>query len=231
MAKLPKPITTSNRLVMDEKALAELGLHDEAIYTVEYDLYSEVDLTPQQKRKLTTEEQKEIKRKNDLSREFRNKLVFVLKFKLNATKHLESSWLIDGEFLDQTVSKLESLKAEMKAKGFTDCDKRIKIIPIFTTDEGYEHYEDKKAEFVLEFVMEHVKYAEDGIKNKRISQSTLWRCKQAITICSALAEELKTNQRYNEIVDTINMLDELNAQCEAFLLEAKEKAKKAKKEN
>ena len=74
-----------------------------------------------------------------------------------------------------------------------------------------------------------IKYAEKGIKEEKIAQSTLWRCKQAVSICNALADELKANERYNEVIDSINILDELNANCESFLLEQKEQ-KKAEKE-
>jgi hypothetical protein len=220
----------SNKLIIDEKALEELGLCGETIYAIEYDLYGEKNLTPSEKKTLSKEEKAQVERNNKIGRELRNKLVFTLKFKLFATKHLESSWLLDGEHLDEAVSEIEGIKNEFKAKGFADCDKRIKIVPIITTSEGFQHYEDKKAEFVLEFVFEHVKYAETGIKEQKISQSTLWRCKQAVSICNALAEELKGNERYNELVDSINILDELNAQCEAFILEQKEQAK-AEKEN
>jgi hypothetical protein len=222
-------LVKSDKLVIDEKALEELGLAGETIYTLEYDLYAEKNLTREMKAKMSPEEIKGNERFNTLAREFRNKLAFTLKFKLYATKHLESSWLLDGEHLEIAINALEELKAEMREKGFNDCDKRIKIIPIFTTEEGFQHYEDKKAEFIFEFLMEHVRYTEEGIKEQRMSQSTLWRCKQTVAICSAHAEALKGTDRYNEVMDTISILDEQNSQCEAFLLEQKE-AEKAEQE-
>lgn len=221
----------TNKLVIDEKALEELGLCGETIYTIEYDLYSERYLTDADKRKMNKEQRDANARFNKLARIFRNKIVFTLKFKLDAVKHLESSWLLDGDKLDLAVNEIEELKTDAKRKGFEDIDQRIKIIPIFTTPEGFQHYDDKKAEFVLEFLMEHVKYAEEGIKSKRMAQSTLWRSKKAVEICNAHAEGLKDNERYNEIMDTINMLDELNGQCEAFLTEQKAKKAKANKKD
>lgn len=222
---------TTNKLVIDEKALEALGLHGETIYTVEYDLYSEKYLTDAQKRKLTKEQKSANERFNKLARIFRNAMVFSLKFKLDAVKHLESSWLLDGEKLDEAIREIEEIKAKAKSKGFEDIDRRIKIIPIFTTPEGFESYKDKKAEFILDFIMEHVKMAEDGLKDKRMAQSTLWRCRKAVEICNSHIESLKGHERYNEMLDTVNMLDELNGQCEAFLSEEKEKkAKKAKKD-
>jgi hypothetical protein len=222
---------TTNKLVIDEKALEALGLHGETIYTVEYDMYSEHYLTDAQKRKLTKEGREANARFNKLARIFRNIIVFTLKFKLDAVKHLESSWLLDGDKLDEAVAEIEELKAKAKAKGFDDIDRRIKIIPIFTTPEGFENYKDKKAEFILDFIMEHVKMAEEGVKNKRIAQSTLWRCRKAVEICNSHIESMKGHERYNEMLDTVNMLDELNGQCESFLTEQKaEKAKANKKD-
>jgi hypothetical protein len=221
----------TNRLVIDAKALEELGLHSETIYIVEYDLYSEKYLTDAQKRKMTKEAREANKRFNKLSRVFRNKIVFALKFKLDAVKHLESSWLLDGEKLDIAVAEFDDIKNKAKSKGFDDIDRRIKIIPIFTTPIGYENYKDKKAEFILDFIMEHVEMAEKGLKAKRMAQSTLWRCKKAVEICNAHAESMKGHDRYNEMLDTINMLDQLNGECEAFLTDQKaQKAKKAKKD-
>jgi hypothetical protein len=222
----------TNKLIIDEQALEELGLKGSTIYTCEYDMYSEKYLTDAEKRKLTKEQKDANERFNKLARIFRNKIVFSLKFKLDAIKHLESSWLLDGDKLDLAVSEIEQIKTDAKRKGFDDIDQRIKIIPIFTTPDGFENYKDKKAEFILSFIMEHVKMAEEGVKNKRMAQSTLWRCRKAVEICNSHIESMKGHERYNEMLDTVNMLDELNGQCEAFLTEQKQaKAKKkAKKE-
>jgi hypothetical protein len=76
--------------------------------------------------------------------------------------------------------------------------------------------------------MEHIAYMEKAEKAKRVAQSTVWRCKKAVEICNAHAEGLKDNERYNEILDTINMLDELVGQVEAFVTDAKEKTAKEK---
>lgn len=222
---------TTNKLVIDEKALEELGLSGQTLYIIEYDMYSEKYLTDIQKRKLTKEQREANERFNKLGRIFRNKLLFALTFKINATKHLESSWLLDGEKLDEAVAEIEGIKAQAKTKGFDDIDSRIRIIPIFTTPDGFESYKDKKAEFILDFIMEHVKMAEEGVKDKRMAQSTLWRCRKAVEICNSHIESMKGHERYNEMLDTVNMLDELNGQCEAFLRTQKdEKAKKSKKE-
>jgi len=223
-----------DKLVIDESALEELGLHGETIYLVEYDMNSETKIDKvgdhfYHNGKLITQEEKEgLDKKNELARKYRNQLLFSLKFKLLATKHLESAWWINGEMLDTTIRELEEMKAKMKADGFKDVDKRVKIIPVLTNVEGFTHYEDKKAEFILDFLMEHVRYAEEGINDQRISASTLWRVKQAVSICNIQAESLKEHERYNEIIDTVNMLDELATQCDALLLKAKEDAQAEK---
>jgi hypothetical protein len=223
---------TTNKLVIDEKALEALGLHSETIYSLEYDLYSEKYLTDAQSRKLTKEQREANKRFNKLARVIRNKIAFTLKFKLDAVKHLESSWFLNGDKLDIAVAEIEQIKTDAKRKGFDDIDSRVRIIPIFTTPEGFENYKDKKAEFILNFIMEHVKMAEDGLKDKRMAQSTLWRCRKAVEICNSHIESMKGHDRYNEMLDTVNMLDELNGQCESFLCDQKaEKAKKNKKED
>lgn len=221
----------TNKLIIDEQALEALGLYGQTIYTLNYDMYSEKYLTNAQKQKMTKEQQDANKRFNKLARIYRNKIVFTLKFKLEATHLLESMWLIDGEKLDTVVGLIDELKDSARSKGFEDIDNRIKIIPIFTTPEGFEHYEDKKAEFVLEFIMEHVSYMENALKQKRVAQSTVWRCKKCVEICNVHIESMKDNERYNELLDSNNMLDELIGQVESFVTEQKEaKAKKNAKD-
>jgi len=213
------------KLILDVKALEKMGLNSEAIYTVEFDLYNGKKVIP---KNATKEEKKHIQFMNKLARKYRNKLAFILKFKLFATKHLDSSWLIDEKFLEVAIKDLNAMKEDMRAKGFKDIDKRIKIIPILTTVEGYQYYDDKKAEFLLDFLMEHIKYAEKGIKEQRMSESTLWRCKQVVSIVMAISEELKNHKRYNEITDTISILDELVGEASKIVMENKKEKQKAK---
>lgn len=223
-----------DKLLIDESALEELGLCGETIYLVEYDMNAETKIIEvgdsfyHNGRLISKEEADGLRKRNELARKYRNELLFSLKFKMMATKHLESAWWINGEMLDVTIASLEEMKEKMKADGFKDVDKRVKVIPVLTNNEGFTHYEDKKAEFILDFLMEHTKYAQDGIDEKRISASTLWRIKQAISICNIQAESLKAHERYNEIMDTVNMLDELAGECDAIVLKAKEEAEAEK---
>ena len=202
-----------NEIVLDVKALEAMGLHSEEIYTIEYDLNSELKI----RRNSTPEEKKQAQKMNQLAREFRNKLQFILKFKLHATKHLESSWIISKENLEIAVNALSELKESMQNKGFKDVDKRLRIIPILTTSEGFESYEEKKAEFLLNFAMEHTKYCDLAIKTKKMPRGTMWRCKEAYSIINALKEELKGNKRYNELVDTVGVLGERISLAEAAI--------------
>lgn len=209
-------------LVIDKKALEKMGLNAEALFTLEYDLDSPLKI----RKSLSPEQKKELEARNKLAREIRNRLEFILKFHLKAWRHLESSYIINEEKLDIAVKKIEELKTQAKARGFNDIDQRIKIIPIFTNNEGFEHYEDKKAEFLLNFAFEHIRYLEKGIRIKNIAQSTLWRCKQTSEIVNQLAPEIKANPRYNEVIDTIAILDDLIGQLESIL-----EARKPKKDN
>ena len=155
----------TSKLVIDEAELERLGLFGQTIYTLNYDLYSEKNLTKAKQAKMTKEQKEASKRFNKLARVFRNKIVFTLKFKLSAIHLLESLWLLDGDKLDLAVSEIEQIKTDAKRKGFEDVGERIKIIPIFTTVAGHESYEEKKADFILDFIMEHVKMCEKGIKD------------------------------------------------------------------
>jgi len=214
----------SEKLILNEQALEKMGIVSETIYTLEFDMNAELKIP----KSATKEEKEYIKRQNKLSRKFRNKMMHLLKFKLYATRHLESSWILEGKYLESAVRELEQLRNEMKARGFKDADKRIKIIPILTTVSGFQTYEDKKAEFLLDFLMEHIKYCEKGIKEQRMSEPILWRCKQAVSIVMAHSEALKNHKRYNEIMDTISILDEQIGECGKIILETKREKQKEK---
>jgi len=208
-----------DKLILDEQALATLGLGDQAVYLIEYDLHSERKIP----KNLTVEQKKQAQIRNRLAREFRNKLIFLLKYNLRATRHLESCWIIDETRLKTAVEGLEELKAQMESKGFRNVEKRLRIIPILTTIEGLQNYDDKKAEFLLDLAMEHVQYLEKAKKAKRVANGIIWRCKKAFEIISELKEELKKNKRYKELVDTVEVLDELISRVELILKKQKEK--------
>jgi len=210
------------KLVLDSEALATLGLGDRAVYLIEYDMHSEQKIED----KLGSDAKKELKKHNELSREFRNRLIFLLKYNLKATRHLESCWIIDENRLETAIEGLNDLKEKMKAKGFKNMDERLRIIPILTTEEGIQNYDDKKAEFLLDFTMEHVQYMENAIKTKRVANGLIWRSKKACEIVHELKEEIKTNPRYKEVVDTVTILDELIPRVEAIVKPQKTKATK-----
>jgi len=220
-------------LILDSKALGKMGLADTPIYIIEYDLPTPFKSGNKLRIPANSSESKkrEIIKKHKLSIQFVNKVFFLLKFKLKATKHLNSCWIIEETRLETAINELEELKEEMKAKGFSDVDKRIRIIPILTTLDGFEHYAEKKVEFLLEFSMEHIKYTEKGKKERKMSQSTLWRCKQAYSIVESLKEEVKGNKRYNEVKDTNALLGEHIAYIENMIEKQKrEKISKSAKQ-
>jgi len=196
---------SDTKIILDAETLAKMGIHGEAIYTIEYDLQSERKIL----KNATPAERKEAQARNKLARHFRNKVVHALKFNIRAYKHLESSWIVSEDRLEKAVEELSEISEEMRERGFENVEKRLKIIPILTTQEGFEHYEDRKAQFLLQFAMEHIKYIDKGLDEQRMTPSTLWRCKKAYSIISDLKEEVKNRQDlYDEITDTISLLDD-----------------------
>lgn len=193
---------SENKLILDKDALAKMGIKGETIFTIEYDLQS--------KRKIpktaSEHEKKEIQARNRLVQRFRNKLFHILKYRVMATRHLESSWLIDANKLETAETELKTLMEEMAERGFKT-EKRLKIIPILTTNAGFEHYEELKAQFLLKFATEHIQYIDKGLDEQHLANSTLWKCQRAFTCIEELKEELKHRQDlYAEIVDTVALL-------------------------
>lgn len=221
--------TKKDELILDKEAIEKMGLHSESLWIIEYDLNSCIVIP----KNATPQEKKEITERNRRAEVIRNKMKFALKFKIMATKHLESSWLIAKERLEDAQAELTAIKEEMKANGFDNVDKRIRIIPILTTETGFENFQDMKTQFLLQFATEHIAYCDKGLDEQRLPKSSLWRCKKAYEIINTLAEELKSDDAKNEVKDTVNLLDDKIQQVEAMLIlqeeEAEaEKAKKAK---
>ena len=185
-------------LVLDAEALQKLGLYHKALYTIEYDL-------PRESNNFDKET-------NYFVRMIRNKVVFMLKFKLHAIRNLDSSWFIDENVLDKATELLNQVKKEYASHNPPfNMDRRIRIIPILTTNEGYESYEDKKAEFLLQFLNEAIQKVEKGVADEIMSESILWRCKKTVEIVESIAESLTNHEQYKVIQDTIVMLvDSIN---------------------
>jgi hypothetical protein len=166
---------------------------------------------------ITEADKEERERYNKVANEIRNKLFFVLKFRIMATKHLESSWLISKERLADAVSEIDAIKAEMKRGGFDNVDKRIRIIPIMTTEDGFESYEDQKIQFLLQFCTEHIQYCDKALDEQRMPKSSLWRVKKAYEIINLLADELKSEDAKHEVKDCAELLSDKASQVEYML--------------
>lgn len=195
----------SEKLVLNEEAIKELGFVDTAIYTVEYDLHSKLKI-PKDADPATKEA---MKKQNILAVKFRNRLFHTLRFNCCATTHLESSWIIEEQYLATTTKEIETLKTDMKAHGFKDVDKRIRIIPILTTSEGLEHYDEQKAKYLISFLLEHVRYCEKAKEEDKMSGDKLWRCKKTLEIVNILKKEVKETVLFNELEGTLAILDSL----------------------
>jgi len=216
-------------LVLDEKALQKLGLYHEALYTIEYDLPSLIkdsskfakNESDRIKKGFTDKQAREVHR-------LRTRLVFHLKYKLGAIRNLDSSWFIDESKLPKATELLNQLKDEFKEFGF-NMDKRIRIIPILTTREGFESYEDRKAEFLLQFLNESMKKVDKGLSNETMSETILWRCKKSVEIVESIAESLKHHTQYKVIGDTLVMLQDSINEYENIKQDKKEQKKLKKK--
>jgi transcription initiation factor TFIIIB Brf1 subunit/transcription initiation factor TFIIB len=174
---------------------------------------------------ITEADKEERERYNKVANEIRNKLFFALKFQIKATKHLESSWLISKERLGDAVVQIDALKAEMARAGFDNVDKRIRIIPIMTTEDGFENYEDQKIQFLLQFCTEHIQYCDKALDEQRIAKSSLWRCKKAYEIINLLADELKSEDSRHEVKDESELLSDKVSQVEAMIQKQDEEIK------
>jgi len=215
-------------LILDKKALEDLGLASEVSYLFEYDLPSAFKNTHKDTLEISAQY---TKKQAEFFRELRNKTMFALRFKLRAIKNLYSSWFINEDMLESAQKFAEELRAELIKEGFSDRAEKVRIIPIVTTVEGYQTYEQRKEEFFLEFLGESQKTIDKGVKDKNLSESLLWRVKKASEIVSMLKETLKDKSkksRYNEIVDSLTMLDDSIARYEQIKEQKKAKEQKAK---
>lgn len=216
---------SEQELILNKEELEAMHLHSEAFYLIEYDVCSRKKIP----KNISKEEKEDLEQYNKRAEAIRNKLFFSLKFRIMATKHLESAWLISKDRLPNADKELEAIKAEMKGYGFDNVDKRIRVVPILTTEEGAENFEDMKVQFLLQFLTEHIQYCDDALNEQRMPKSSLWRCKKAYEIVNLLAEELKTEDSKHEVRDTAEILSDKYSQVEAMLekQEEEEKANKA----
>jgi hypothetical protein len=206
------------QILLNEKELEKMGIVSKAIFTIEYD----ADSKRQIPKNATKAEKEEIQKRNKIAVKIRNRLLFSLKFKIVASQHLESSWIITREKLDVAIDELNKIKEEMKGFGFKNVDKRLRIIPILTTEDGYENYEEQKRQYLINFAMEHIQYCDKGLEAGRMAKSTLWRCRKAYEYITALAEELESEDAKLEVKDTNILLDDKIHLAEEMIREQEE---------
>jgi len=191
-------------IVLDKEALEKMGLYSKIIHLIEYDMHSELKMP----KDITIEEARQISQRNKLSRRFRNDLVYLLKYKLFASQHLQSSWIVEDKYLDKAKVELGELIKKMKERGFHDADRRIKIIRVVTTPEDNQHYNDKKAEFLMSFLNEANGYCEKAESEGEVKKGSLWRVTKAIEIIEILKEEVREHKLYRIIGEEITKLKE-----------------------
>lgn len=191
-----------DRLVLDREALERMGLYAKVIFMVEYDMHSEWKIPED----ITHEEAKWLAQRNKFARRFRNDLVYLLKYKLFATRHLQSSWIVEGKYLDLAKVQLNKLIARMEERGFHDANRRIRIVRIVTTPEDNEYYDTKKANFLLNFLNEALGYCDKAEKEGELKKGALWRIEKAFEIISIMKEEVQGHKLYGEIEKGLDRL-------------------------
>lgn len=209
-------------IILDKDALEKMGIVSKAIFTIEYDVASKVKIP----KNASPSERDELKKKNKIATKIRNKLLFSLKFKIVATEHLESSWIISKEKLAVAIEELNKIKDEMKLHGIPNADKRLRIIPILTTEEGYEDYEDQKRQYLINFAMEHIQYCDKGLGDERMAKSTLWRCKKSFEFIEVLVQELQSEDSRLEVKDMNILLCDKIQLCEQMIKDQEDEEEK-----
>lgn len=191
-------------LVLNKEALEKMGLYAKVIFFVEYDMHSEWKIPEDS----SHEEAKWLAQRNKLARRFRNDLVYLLKYNLYATRHLQSCWIVEGKYLDVAKTELKELIKKMEERGFHDASRRIRIVRIVTTPEDNEYYETKKANFLLNFINEALGYCDRAEKKGKLEKGTLWRIEKAYEIVSIMKEEVQGHKLYGEIEKDLAKLRE-----------------------
>jgi hypothetical protein len=173
--------------------------------------------------------------------DLRNGLIYQLKTDLKAAKNLYSSWIVEESKIDEARKLQQHIREELINKGFSKHAEKVNLFPIFSTQEGFRSYEERKAEFYLEYlseVQEGLSKADDKLKENtlklnEISQA-VWRAKKALDIVNEMKETLedKTSEksRYNEINDLSLTVEAQRAEIDLKLSDAKEKQKIEKAE-
>jgi len=196
-------------LQLDVNELRKMGLSGTCFWVIEYDLPS---LIRDQHAKDPEEKYQKGYTKEDAEniQKIRNKLLYQLKFNRNigAIRNLLSSWFINEDALEEAKKLCEEIRSELESNGLHGFVNKVRILPILTNEEGLETFEDRKAEFLLDFCMEAQKQVEKGLKIGSLYEPTLWRCDKTYEIVNALKEQLRSHKRYNEIVDTVEVLND-----------------------
>lgn len=202
----------SEELILDDEALGRMGFHAKRIILIEYDMHSEWLISED----IPIDEAESIARRNKLARKFRNRLTYLLKYKLKATQHLQSCWIIEGKYLKEAIEALETLKQKMKDRGFNDADRRIRIIHILTRPKDNKYYDTKKANYLLQFITEGLRHCDKAEEDGKIKKSDVWRIENAIEIIGLLKEEVEGHKFYPKIEEGLEKLKKRHKDVEVL---------------
>lgn len=189
----------SKEIERTRELLKKAGFDGNAVFTIEYDLPTKKE-----------EKGKKYSEAGSVERAFRNALMFALHFKIGATRHLESTWLIDESRLEIAEAELQKIKDKFVAKGFYDIEKCVWIHPIFCEQEDLDRYVDRKIEFLLQFIEDQNNVIGRGLNERRLPYHLLWRAKKAVEMINEISEDddVKGHKRYMEVKDTLVILED-----------------------
>lgn len=191
-------------LKVKTEELERIGLNPNAIYQISYDFPSRSKFFS--------------KGVNQFLTSLRNSLNYTLKFKINAMQYLESCWIIEEAQLESAEAFLNELIKKFKEESSgLNLDKlfqskpienRIKIFPIFTTEEGHRQFENRKVEFLLEFAMEQINRLDRYQEKKKFLADVVWRGDRAYEIITTLKEFVKKNKKIEKVEQKLAILHE-----------------------
>lgn len=221
-------------------ALFDPSTFTHKIYLFEYDIPSAYSMNVQIEGK-TTKVLAEGYTEEDAKffQDLRNSIIYQLKTVLKAAKNLYSSWIIEEFKLDEAKIVAQFARESLIKKGFSDYAEKIIIFPLLTNDDGFQSYENRKADFYFEYVtqtQELIEKSQKDLTDKKgkLSQisSSVWRAKKNLEIIGetkeSLADKTSTSSRYNELNDLIATIQESLTSLELNLDDEKD-AEKAEK--
>lgn len=206
-----------------------ISLVTEGIYLFEYDIPSGYRDSAEKIVSI-----KYTKEQAEYFQSLRSHVVYELKANIKKVAiNLYSSWIVDKTVLDSVEQLAQETRDSLIAHGFSEKAKKIKVFPVFTTQEGFETYQQRKEEFYLEYLAEIQKSVEKALTEKKTNDKK--DCYQIIRKSEKALESIIENKeslkdksaksRYKEINELIISVDESLSELKILEEKSKEKQK------